>query len=61
MKIENERLIRQNECINRTGLSRSTIWRMEKEDKFPKRIRVGKRIVAWKMSSVQNWIDNQIG
>lgn len=39
-----------------TGLSSSTIWRMEKEGRFPLRRLIGKRAVAWLDSEVQAWI-----
>lgn len=43
-----------------TGLSTSTIWRLEKEKLFPKRIRIAKRAVAWLKSDIEQWIENQV-
>jgi prophage regulatory protein len=37
-----ERIIRKTEILNMLGLSDSTVWRMERAGKFPKRIRIGK-------------------
>lgn len=42
-----------------TGLSTSTIWRLEKNDLFPKRRRISKRAVAWQASAIQDWLQNQ--
>ena len=42
-----------------TGLSTSTIWRLEKEELFPRRIRIGKRAVAWLKSDIEQWIQTQ--
>jgi len=39
--------LRINEIKTRTGLSRSTIWRLEREGLFPARKRLGKRAVGW--------------
>jgi prophage regulatory protein len=43
-----------------TGLSRSTIWRLEREGKFPRCVRIGVRSVGWVASEVQDWIENRI-
>ncbi|WP_235200658.1 helix-turn-helix transcriptional regulator [Pseudomonas monteilii] len=38
------------------GLSRSTIWRMEQEGRFPKRVKIGAKSVAWRMSDLSAWM-----
>lgn len=48
--------LRLNEVKNRTGLSTSTIWRLEKTNNFPKRKRISKRCVAWTAEAVDSWI-----
>ena len=40
-----------------TGLSTSTIWRLEQEGKFPKRRRIGKRAIAWLESEIKHWVE----
>ena len=54
-----ERIIRSNEVLELTSLSRSTLHRYEKYGKFPKRIKLGARNVGWKFSEVQEWIRNR--
>jgi len=39
-----------------TGLSRSTVWRLEREGKFPKRIQLSPNCVGWKKSDVLDWL-----
>lgn len=56
-----ERLLRLPEVIEMTGLSRSTIGRMEAEKKFPKRVKVSESIITWKLSEIQKWIKQQKG
>lgn len=41
---------------NLTNLSRSTIWRKEREQTFPARVRLSKNRVGWRESEIQNWI-----
>ncbi len=38
------------------GLSRSTIWRLERDGLFPKRRLVSGRIVAWDETEIDDWI-----
>jgi prophage regulatory protein len=33
------------------------IWRLEKEGKFPRRIKLGKHRVGWSYSEVSAWIE----
>lgn len=37
------------------GLSRTTVWRLEKRGEFPARVMVGRR-VAWRRTEVYRWI-----
>jgi len=42
-----------------TTLSRTTIWRLEKEKKFPKRRRIGNSSVGWRESEILAWISER--
>jgi prophage regulatory protein len=39
-----------------TGLSRSLVYQMEAEQRFPKRIRLTERAVGWIEEEVQAWL-----
>jgi prophage regulatory protein len=54
------RLLRFGEVRQRTGLSRSTIWRMERSGSFPRRIQVSVNVVAWREDEVAAWIASKI-
>ena len=54
------RLLRFGEVRQRTGLSRSTIWRMERSGVFPKRVKVSINVVAWREDEVSAWIRSKI-
>ena len=47
-----ERILRRPEVESRTGLSRSTIYAMMAEDRFPKPKRLGKRAVGWTETAI---------
>ena len=39
-----------------TKLSRVTIWRLEKEGKFPPRIKISQKRIGWRKDEVTKWI-----
>ena len=43
-----------------TGLSRSTIWRLEHAGKFPHRIKLSTNIVGWRQDEVDAWLRGRI-
>ena len=51
------RLIRLPEVLRLTGLSRSTVYRLEKEGRFVSRVRLGDRATAWRFEEVAAWIE----
>ncbi|QWR91726.1 AlpA family phage regulatory protein [Cronobacter sakazakii] len=50
-----ERVIREAECRQLTGICRTTRYMMEKEGKFPARRKLGGRAVGWLLSEVSAW------
>lgn len=50
------RLLRIHEVISVTGLSRMTIYRLEKDGAFPSRRRLGKNSVAWLDDDISAWV-----
>jgi|GEM_PF-2454878 len=54
------RVVRMPEVIEITGLSRTTIWRRERDGSFPPPIRLGgehTRAVGWREQDIYDWID----
>ena len=54
-----ERVIRKPELLAMIGLSDPTIWRMEKDGKFPKRIRLGGNSCGWLFSEVMAFLEQK--
>ena len=52
--------LNKKEVIEIVKLSRSTIDKYEKEGKFPKKTRLGHRIVRWRKSEIMRWLDEQV-
>jgi prophage regulatory protein len=44
----------------RTGLSRSTIWRLERQGSFPPHRRISKNAVAWVDDEVTEWMRSKL-
>jgi prophage regulatory protein len=50
------RVIRKPELMHRLGLSDTTVWRMERQGRFPKRVRLGGKAVGWFSDEITDWI-----
>jgi prophage regulatory protein len=50
------RILRTKEVIRKIGLSRPTIWRMERDGKFPKHRNIGPRSTGWLDTEINEWI-----
>ena len=50
------KLLRCEAVQERTGLSRTTLWRMERRGEFPKRVHLTSSLVAWLEDEVVAWI-----
>jgi prophage regulatory protein len=57
MKVQKNKrqIIRKPELLDRIGLSDTTIWRMEKVGKFPKRLQLGGNSVGWFDDEIDDW------
>lgn len=54
-----DRFMRRPEVRQISGLSDSTIDRLEKLGDFPRRCRIGPRSVGWPESQVIAWLENR--
>ncbi|WP_136515955.1 AlpA family phage regulatory protein [Geomonas edaphica] len=56
---DNLNIVRPRDLPALTGLSRTTIWRLERAGDFPKRIRLSVGAVGYRMADIQAWLDNR--
>ena len=47
----------KREVLSRTGISRATIDKLEKQERFPRRIRITPYLVAWRAEEVIRWME----
>ena len=51
-----DRLLRRREVEKITGIGRSSIYRLMKKGKFPRRVRIGSNAVRWRLSEIMAWL-----
>jgi prophage regulatory protein len=51
-------LLKLAAVVKATGLSRSTIYRMMNERRFPRPVQLGPNSVRWRESHISKWIEN---
>lgn len=51
-----ETLLRRADVEQRTGFSRSTIYRLMSDGEFPRPLRIGRQAVRWRASDIDTWI-----
>lgn len=56
---QTNRFLRSKEVTNITGLSRTTIWRLESIGEFPSRKRLSAGTVGYLLSEVDNWVSER--
>ena len=59
--MQDERIIRLKTVLARTGLSRSTVYRMVANGSFPRQRRIGIQATGWYQSEVEKWISDPLG
>ena len=50
------RLIREEALRRLVPVSHSTLFRWQRDGKFPVRIRIGSNAVAWRLAEIEEWI-----
>ncbi|ASD80038.1 AlpA family transcriptional regulator [Burkholderia gladioli pv. gladioli] len=51
-------ILRRRQVEERTGLSRSTIYRRMEAGTFPPAIRLGGRLVGWRAADIEQFLEN---
>jgi predicted DNA-binding transcriptional regulator AlpA len=53
-----ERIIHSRELTKITGLSRTTIWRLIRANKFPQSFHLSAGRVGWKLTDILGWLNS---
>lgn len=54
------RILRLKNVLERTGLTRSTLYRKMQLGTFPKQLRISARCAGWRESDVDAWLRNPV-
>ena len=54
-----DRIVRDPECEEISGLSRTTRWRLEQKGLFPRRRRISPNGVGWLLSEINEWVSKR--
>jgi prophage regulatory protein len=57
--LKTDRMVRPREYTILTGLSKSSIWRLQKSGQFPKNCKLSAGTVGIKLSQIQKWLDDR--
>lgn len=60
MEQEKNRILRLQAVMDRTGMSRATLYAAMKKDEFPRSIQIAKRCVGWLEADIETWIKSRI-
>ena len=55
-----DRFLRLPAVLERTGLSRSTLYRRISQGTFPKQVQISLRCAGWRESAITEWMRNPI-
>lgn len=55
-----DRILRLKTVLERTGLSRSTMYRKMQNGTFPKNLQISTRCTGWRESAVNEWMHNPV-
>lgn len=53
-----DRILRIKAVLDRTGLSRSTLYRKISRGHFPQQVKISERCAGWRESAVREWLRN---
>jgi prophage regulatory protein len=58
--MEPDRFLRMQSVLDRTGLSRATLYRQISEGSFPRQLQLTRRCVAWRESEIESWMAGRL-
>lgn len=61
MNATTDRIVRIKSVLDRTGLSRATLYRKIKDGTFPRQSRISIHCAGWHESEINAWVANPAG
>jgi len=60
MTDQDDSILRLPTVLQKTGLSRSTLYRKIGDGTFPRQIKISQRCAGWRSSAVSAWLKNPV-
>ena len=57
---DNPRFLRLNQVVEKTGISRSTVYLYLNQGRFPRPVHISERLVVWVEDEIENWMKERI-
>jgi prophage regulatory protein len=57
--MNNKGFIRQKSLLSLIGFSGPTLWRKVKAGTFPKPVKLGEKMTAWRYEDIEAWMEAQ--
>lgn len=57
--LDDVKVLRISAVKRMVGLSRTTIWRLERDGRFPRRRLIGIRAIGWAAVDIRDWIESR--
>ena len=54
------RILRLRTVLDRTGLSRSTLYRKIERGTFPAQVRISERCIGWREADIDRWLRSPV-
>ena len=55
-----KKIIKIKEVLEFCCISRSTVYRLIEEDKFPAPVRLSKQCRAWRIKDIEDWLESRM-
>lgn len=54
-----EQFLRTRDVLVRTGIGRTTLWRLERDGEFPSRRVLSENVTGWLASEIDAWLQSR--
>ena len=58
MSLDDVKLLRRSEVLQICGISKSTLYEMISQERFPAPVRISQRAVGWRAGDIRAWLES---
>jgi len=57
---KNDQMLRDKDVADLLRISRSSVWRLAKQDKLPRPVKIGASAARWRLSELNNYMADAV-